>query len=75
MAQLNCSNCPWGSDREACRACRQEQELSAKEVHEVIAPDFTLRSFIALAGEEHRHYDFSGIDPVEYTQSKYGHQH
>jgi len=74
MAQLNCSNCPWGSDREACRACRQEQELTAKEVHEAMDADSVFQSFVTLAGEEHRHYDFSGVDPVEYTQPKYGHQ-
>lgn len=23
---LNCTNCPWETDREACRACKIEQE-------------------------------------------------
>jgi len=26
---LNCTNCPWETDREACRACKIEQEDKA----------------------------------------------
>lgn len=37
--ELNCSNCPWASDPEACRICRAQQAEKAKAVDRLMDAD------------------------------------
>jgi hypothetical protein len=64
---MDCSNCAWGTDREACRACRQEQSLKAQSVtrqpwdigHDV--PGFQERTESAIMADASADGHFQGF--------------